>query len=463
MPECPQCHSQRVWKDGLRETARGPVQRWTCRDCGYRFSETFNNAAVNAHFQPNGDTPLSFSDCPEHSERLQKLHTLILKTKADKTILCRVGASDNGAKNLVEVETRTQEKAAGATMTPQDVKGRLIEFMWFMKKEAYAPDTIKGRADGIRNLANSMASKGMGDKLLHSEVVKAFISEQDNWDDGYKRNMVYAYTTFLTMHGLSWNPPHYKVRDKLPFIPLESELNQLIVSTGRKMSIFLHGLKETAADPGELFALKWTDINTDPPTITINHPVKGHKARIVNVNRDFIDRLGMIRKENEKVFQGRIENLRRDYRDQRKNVAKKFNNPRLLRIKFTTFRHWRGTWDYHMQEKKDPYEIMKLLGHHSLSSTEIYINLEQALFKEARDKYDVETPETIEDAARLLAAGYKPAMEMNGKQLMIKPKDYSLERRVFLNPEEMASADHPSTPKNTPVTVDWGGFEPPTS
>jgi len=39
-PTCPQCGSKRVWKDGLRQLSDGAiVQRWLCRDCGYRFSD----------------------------------------------------------------------------------------------------------------------------------------------------------------------------------------------------------------------------------------------------------------------------------------------------------------------------------------------------------------------------------------------------------------------------------------
>jgi transposase-like protein len=39
-PLCPQCGSQRLYRDGLRYLADGTsVQRWLCRDCDYRFSE----------------------------------------------------------------------------------------------------------------------------------------------------------------------------------------------------------------------------------------------------------------------------------------------------------------------------------------------------------------------------------------------------------------------------------------
>lgn len=40
---CPQCNSKRVWKDGLRYarcSSGDQVQRYLCRDCGFRFSES---------------------------------------------------------------------------------------------------------------------------------------------------------------------------------------------------------------------------------------------------------------------------------------------------------------------------------------------------------------------------------------------------------------------------------------
>ncbi len=39
-PACPECGSQKLYKDGLRYLTDGSsVQRWLCRLCGYRFSQ----------------------------------------------------------------------------------------------------------------------------------------------------------------------------------------------------------------------------------------------------------------------------------------------------------------------------------------------------------------------------------------------------------------------------------------
>jgi DNA-directed RNA polymerase subunit RPC12/RpoP len=40
--KCPRCSSQRLFRDGVRYIADSlGIQRWLCRDCGYRFSEKY--------------------------------------------------------------------------------------------------------------------------------------------------------------------------------------------------------------------------------------------------------------------------------------------------------------------------------------------------------------------------------------------------------------------------------------
>ena len=40
MVQCPQCNSQKTWKDGLQNTAFGDVQRYLCRVFSYCFFES---------------------------------------------------------------------------------------------------------------------------------------------------------------------------------------------------------------------------------------------------------------------------------------------------------------------------------------------------------------------------------------------------------------------------------------
>jgi len=239
---------------------------------------------------------------------------------------------------------------------------------------------------------------------LDPEAIKGFIAKQKTWGDGYKANVVLAYTTFLAMHGISWSPPRYKRPESVPFIPLESELDQLIMSAGKRMSVFLQALKETAADPGEMSALEWIDVNPQSRTITINHLVKGHRPRVISVSRQLIDRLNIIPKTETRVFPAKTRTLYGNFQDLRKKAARNFVNPRLLKITFTTLRHWKATMEYH--KTKDILWVMKLLGHHSLRTTLIYIDLEKALFNETNDEFTVKVATTIDEACKLLEVGY---------------------------------------------------------
>jgi hypothetical protein len=49
--------------------------------------------------------------------------------------------------------------------------------------------------------------------------------------------------------------------------------------------------------------------------------------------------------------------------------------------------------------------MQKLLGHRNVLATQIYVNLEQALFRDANDKYHVKVAETVEKAIKLIVVG----------------------------------------------------------
>jgi integrase len=53
-------------------------------------------------------------------------------------------------------------------------------------------------------------------------------------------------------------------------------------------------------------------------------------------------------------------------------------NPRLLKIGFHTFRHWKATMLYH--RTKDALYVRDFLGHKSIKNAEKYINIERKMF-----------------------------------------------------------------------------------
>jgi len=442
-PKCPECTSQKVWKDGVRSTRDGDIQRWLCRACGYRFSQP--NVKVNISSQIGerlesgknylnsrvgsinfmvkkafNNSPLSLcEDVASHkssSVSTVEKHLNSLPFYNRKRQVC---ASEGEAKNLATSETRIQEKAAGATTRTLDeatIKGKLVEFAFFLKKQGYKLSTIRKSSECIQNLVHH----GANIDLFNPEKIKEIIAEQSNWGDGYKANITIAYTHFLRMHGMTWDPPKYTIPNNLPWIPLEQELDTLIKSTGKKTSIFLQGLKETGADPGELQAIEWIDVNPQARTITLNKPVKGHRPRIIEVSKELIERLNLLPRKSERVFQGKVHSLQKNFLNQRKIAVRKFSNPRLLKIVFTTFRHWKATMEYH--KTKDILWVMKLLGHKTLKSTLVYIDLEKAIFKETNDEFTVKVAETLDEACKLLEVGFEYITDMEGKKIFRKRK-----------------------------------------
>ena len=136
---------------------------------------------------------------------------------------------------------------------------------------------------------------------------------------------------------------------------------------------------------------------------TINRPVKGHRPRILRVSQDLINRLKTVMDNSEKIFDQ--EQLRRAFYYKRKTTAHKMANPRLLKITFTTFRHWFGTTEYH--RTKDILHMQRLLGHKCIQNTLIYINLESKLFNSTDDGFTVRVAHNTGEACSLVEAGFE--------------------------------------------------------
>jgi len=97
-------------------------------------------------------------------------------------------------------------------------------------------------------------------------------------------------------------------------------------------------------------------------------------------------------------------------------AAQKLKNPRLLRIKFHTLRHWKATMLYH--QTQDILYVKEKLGHRQLNSTLIYTHLVKFRSKE----YHVKTAKTVKEACELAKAGFSYFTKIEDVQIFRKPK-----------------------------------------
>jgi integrase len=234
------------------------------------------------------------------------------------------------------------------------------------EKRSYASSTIETRERLLRTLIKR------GADINDPESIKEIIAKQE-WGNKRKMNAADAYTAYLRMNNRTWDPPQYRIVQKLPFIPTEKEIDQLIAGCGPKTSTFLQLLKETGARCGEAHNIKWTDFDLEARTVRIT-PEKGSNPRIFKLSNKLVSRLLALKtKDKDWIFCKHLRTQRRVFQKQRANLSRKLQNPRLLQIHFHTFRHWKATMEYH--KTKDILHVMRLLGHKNIMNTLKYTQL----------------------------------------------------------------------------------------
>ena len=357
---CPECGSSKIYKSGLRYTrSNGQVQRYLCRECGYRFSENpYKNCQTNRNRQ-----------------------------------ICALEAKNLGSMQKHKFCVGDVKKVDA------DTKGLLTQFYAYLEREAYSVES--DYVDKVKHLAV------LGANLRNPEHVKTVIGQMKRKDgkktkNGTKMLYCYAYDAFVKMLKLSWDMPTYKQEDYDPFVPDETELDALINAAKSKLlAAFLQCLKETFGDPGEVLRIKWLDVDFKNKAISIRYPVKNHLPRTLQVSNRLLAMIEALPKKDDRVFPIPYSNMLRRFVTMRKRTAEIHQNPRLLAIDFTAFRTWAGTMiAYHTNG--NVLTVKKLLGHKQVKNTMKYIG--RIEFKNA--DFETTSATTVEDILKLGKEGW---------------------------------------------------------
>jgi integrase len=388
---CPHCNSVSLWRDGLRRSIFGDeIQRWLCRDCGSRFSD------------PN-DVQKAWSTLKRTERQSLKSGDAIVSSSQ----ICVTETKNLAAEQQTNEVLRRNETG--------DAKGKIIEYAWWLKKDGKSDATIHGRTKLLRILTKRGAT------LYDPETMKEVIANQP-WSNGRKNNAVDAYSSFLKMVGGKWEAPLYQCIRKLPFIPKETEIDQLIAACSQRMATFLQVLKETGARCGEIWMLNWADIDFESKVVNIT-PEKNSNPRVVHLSNKLIEMLQKLPKTyGNRVFsrpQMPVDHHSGTFQHQRKRIALKIGNPRIMKIHFHTFRYFRGTMLYH--KTKDMYYVMQALGHKNIKNTLLYVQLEEALFQGEQD-FISKVARTEKEICSLVEAGFEYVTEFEGAKIFKKRK-----------------------------------------
>jgi len=388
---CPECGCERLYRDGYRYLATGEtVQRWLCRSCGYRFSE------------PSKD-----------------VRAKLLKSVQDKRGNRQLCVILQEAKKL-DTATETKTVAGEEKFVEPDTKGVIAQYTARLITLGLSNSTIDRNLKSIGmlhdqgadifNPESTFKAIKTARKFLQPKRKKQFSEEP--WSYGTKSIVAKAYLNFCKLMKISI--PEYvdfhtfKQRSKIPWIPFEQDIDTLIHACSRKVSVFLQVLKESGARSGEIFKLKWKDVDLERKFITINEPEKGSLPRQSKISSKLATMLETLPRQGDKVWgKSTLHQLRSNFNNQRNRTAFKLGNPRLREIHFHSFRHWFASMEYH--KSKDILRVKQKLGHKSINNTMIYTHL----IEYEAEEYTSKVAKNIKEAEELVNAGFEYVCDYN--------------------------------------------------
>jgi integrase len=204
----------------------------------------------------------------------------------------------------------------------------LEHFIEYLRDQDYRESTIRTKVKLVRFLRKRV-------NLWDQDSVKVFIRGH-HWHGKRKNNASYAYRNWCLWKGFDYVVEKAMEEDSpLPYIPTETEKDQLIATHNSKYACLLQLLKESAFRIGEAMRLTPDDIDMTRQVITLNKPEKNSRLRQFRMS----DRLTamikpLIRKTtlNERIWNLKYESLHRTYSGRRKALSKKLGNPKIVKI-----------------------------------------------------------------------------------------------------------------------------------
>ncbi|MGD6808615.1 MAG: hypothetical protein ACQCN3_02845 [Candidatus Bathyarchaeia archaeon] len=401
IPNCPNnCKTGKVVKDGKRTLNDGSrVQRYYCMTCGMRFSDN------------------------------------TLKTEVAINSACQICAK--GAKNLHV----PKPKHYGTGELNDETKAMLKVFEGWLQKQGYAQSRYP---NDVKTLAY------IGADLLNPESIKEVIGAH-KVKNGSKMLLCYAYEAFMKMHNatsgtkLSWERPEYHQEEIIPFIPEESELDQLIAAAqSKRMAAYLQTLKETFTDPSEALRIQRdTDINGN--LITIRYPVKNHRPRTLEVSDKCIAMVNMAPRKSNLLFDCRYSVMNHAFLKLKKRVATKTKNDRIIHVELRSFRHYAGTKIAELSNG-NPITVMKALGLKNIDNAMKYINIWKLSFR-TETQWEYMTVTTPDEMKIALLGGFEYVIDKFGASWFRRQKRIAIAGTPITD-----RADEPQCPPlETPI------------
>jgi integrase len=292
--------------------------------------------------------------------------------------------------------------------------GDIVSFGLWMQKQGYRASTVHYCIQALKSVARRA-------NLLDPESAKTYLASA-MISEARKAKLAEDLARFYGWKRIPFEKPNYRRVGRLPFIPLEVEVDQLIAGVGKKIATFLQLLKESGMRPGEAWNLRWTDIDTERLTVTVM-PEKNSNSRRLKASAKLVAMLNGLSRSYEYVFRNpKIDPrkamvvFQKAVSKQRKTVAQKLKNERINAINFRTLRHFKATMEYH--RTRDILHVMQLLGHKSIRNTLVYTHLVDF----GGDEFVCKVAKNVDEAKSLVESGFDYVTDVDSMKLFRKRK-----------------------------------------
>jgi hypothetical protein len=119
----------------------------------------------------------------------------------------------------------------GARTITHGVLGEILSLAFWMQKQGYRPSTIRSCVNTLKTIAKKAG-------LLEPESVKSCLVSA-SVSVGRKEKICQDLARLYKLKKIPFQMPRYRRVDSLPFVPQESEIDQLISASGNKTTVFL--------------------------------------------------------------------------------------------------------------------------------------------------------------------------------------------------------------------------------
>jgi len=250
-----------------------------------------------------------------------------------------------------------------------------------------------------------MLSRSVG--LDNPQQVRDYIVEHATWKNTFKEAVCDAYQHYVDVNGLVWNKPIFQRTQRLPNVPTKEQIALVKGEANPRDALIFSLLEEWGLRPIELYQTRVRDVNLERGTNNIETAKWGSPRKTEPLKPSTLAMLKTYISTRNLGFNNKLfpkmspKRMGEQWNRAKKRIARKLQDPTILKFRLYDLRHYFGTMAYH--RTKDLLYVKQKMGHRSIKNTLIYVHL----IEWSDEEYICKVAETKEQKMALIEQGFE--------------------------------------------------------